>query len=145
MGHAKRVTVRTGTNRKIFDYKQTKFWAERGLIHTVHEHTGEYTTCSVREWLLRAKALSDQAWREKYADERGQLVTLVENMVTVARQAKAQGDPHTRSGIDEAVRRLPTRVSMPEVVYSYRGKERRVSAEPPAASPLILPGDANFK
>ena len=137
--------VRTSSNRKIFDFKQTKFWAERGLIHTVHEVTGEYTECSVREWLLRAKALSDQAWREKYTDDRQQLVTLVENMVRVARQAKSQGDPHSREGVNEAVRRLPTQVMLPEVLYSYRGKERRVTQEVPAASPLILPGDKNFK
>ena len=146
-------TVRTSSNRKVFDYKQTKFWAERGLVHTVHEETGEYTTCSVREWLLRAQALSKQAWREKYADEREKLVTLVENMVRVAKQAKAQGDPHSRDGVTEAVRRLPTQVMMPEVVYSYRGTHRRLNLEAtaaeaakvPAASPLILPGNPDFK
>ena len=126
--------VRTSSNRKVFDFRQTKFWAERGLIHTVHEVTGEYTECSVREWLLRAKALSGQAWREKYPDERAQIITLVENMIKVARQAKSQGDPLTREGITEAVRRLPTQVMMPDVVYSYKGEVRR---DPPK---LILPG-----
>jgi hypothetical protein len=138
-------TVRTSSNRKIFDFRQTKFWAERGLIHTVHEETGEYTTCSVREWLERAQALSNQAWHEKYADEREQIVTLVENMVKVAKQAKGQGDPHTRDGVTEAVRRLPTQISLPEVVYSFRGRERRVAAEAQANSPLVLPGDKDFK
>jgi hypothetical protein len=137
--------VRT-SNRKVFDFRKTKFWADRGLVHTIHEETGEYTTCSVREWLLRAQALSQQAWREQYADEREQIVTLVENMVKVAKQAKAQGDPHTREGVKEAVRRLPTQVAMPEVLYSFKGTERRVAApEAPPASPLILPGDKNFK
>lgn len=135
-------TVRTSSSRKVFDFRQTKFWAERGLAHLVNEVTGEYTTCSIREWLLRAKALSDQAWREQYSDERVQMITLVENMVKVAKQAKAQGDPHTRDGVTEAVRRLPTSVSMPEVMYSYRGEVRR---DAPAASPLILPGDKNFQ
>jgi len=136
--------ARTTKNRKVFDYKQTKFWAERGLVHNVHEETGEYSVCSVREWLLRAQALSQQAWREKYPDEREQIVTLVENMVRVARQAKAQGDPHTRDGVTEAVRRLPVQVQLPEVVYSYRGRERRVDTAPPPKPALILPGDANF-
>lgn len=143
-GHAP--AVRTSSNRKVFDFRQTKFWADHGLVHTVHEVTGEYTTCSVREWLLRAQALSSQAWREQYVDERQQIVALVENMVKVAKQAKAQGDPHTREGVTEAVRRLPTQVSLPEVLYSYRGTERRVEApETPVAKPLILPGDKNFK
>lgn len=133
--------VRTGTNRKVFDFRQTKFWAERGLIHTVHEGTGEYSVCSVREWLLRARALSDQAWREKYADERGQLVGLVENMVKVARQAKRQGDPHTRDGLEEARRRMPLRVSLPEVSYNYRGEVRAGEA----ARKLILPGDPGYR
>jgi hypothetical protein len=139
-------TVRTSSNRKVFDYKQTKFWAERGLVHTVHEETGEYKECSVRDWLLRAQALSAQAWREKYADEREKLITLVENMVRVARQAKGQGDPHSREGVAEAVRRLPTQVLLPEVIYSFKGRERRriVDVEP-AGTPLILPGDPNFK
>jgi hypothetical protein len=138
--------VRASPSGKLFDYKQTKFWAERGLVHTVHEVTGEYTSCSVREWLLRAQALSRQAWREKYPDEREELITLVEFMVKVARQAKAQGDPHTADGVAEAVRRLPTRVSMPEVVYSYRGEQRQ-TVVPGVAGPsaLILPGDAGFK
>jgi hypothetical protein len=137
--------VRTSSNRKVFDFKQTKFWAERGLVHTVHEETGEYTECSVREWLLRAKALSDQAWHEKYVDEREQIVRLVENMVKVAKQAKGQGDPHTREGVNEAVRRLPTQVLLPEVIYSFRGQERRVVPQAQSISPLVLPGDKNFK
>jgi hypothetical protein len=137
--HRRAAVVRTSSNRKVFDYKQTKFWAERGLVHTVHEHTGEYTTCSIREWLMRAQALSGEAWREKYADERSQLIALVENMVRVAKQAKAQGEPYSRDGVVDAVRRLPTQVMMPEVTYSYRGKEERTT------SPLILPGNANFK
>lgn len=143
--------VRTSSNKKVFDYKQTKFWAERGLIHTVLETTGEYTTCSVREWLLRAQAFSAQAWREKYADEREAIVSLVENMVKVAKQAKGQGDPHTRQGIDEAVRRLPTQILLPEVVYSYKGAHRRIDkATPPAGivstsePAVIVPGDAKF-
>jgi hypothetical protein len=129
--------VRTSSNRKVFDYKQTKFWAERGLVHTVHEVTGEYTTCSLRDWLLRAQALSRQAWCEKYPDEREALITLVENMVRVAKQAKAHPDPHTQEGVTEAVRRLPTQILLPEVVYSYRGEERRTAPPPPK---LILPG-----
>jgi hypothetical protein len=137
--------ARTSSNRKVFDFKQTKFWAERGLVHTVHEETGEYTECSVREWLLRAKALSDQAWHEKYVDEREQIVRLVENMVKVAKQAKGQGDPHTREGVNEAVRRLPTQVLLPEVIYSFRGQERRVVPQAQSTSPLVLPGDKNFK
>jgi hypothetical protein len=136
--------VRTSSNKKVFDYRQTKFWAERGLIHTVLETNGEYTTCSVREWLERARALSKQAWREKYHDEREKLVTLVETMVKVAKQAKAQGDPHTREGVNEAVRRLPTQVLLPEVVYSYQGTHRRADTAAPKTS-LVLPGDANFK
>jgi hypothetical protein len=137
--HRNRVpAVWTSSNRKVFDFKQTKFWAERGLIHTVHETTGEYTTCSVREWLLRAQALSRQAWREKYADEREQIITLVEVMVKVARQAKAQGDPFTQEGVAEAVQRMPTQVMLPDVFYSHRGEERRAGTEP-----LVLPDDSN--
>ena len=132
--HRRAAAVRTSSNRKVFDYKQTKFWAERGLVHTVHEHTGEYTTCSIREWLLRAQALSGEAWREKYADERSQIVSLVENMVRVAKQAKAQGEPFSRDGVADSVRRLPTQVLLPDVVYSYRGKEDR-------NAPIIVPGD----
>lgn len=133
--------IRTSSNRKVFDFRQTKFWAERGLIHTVHEGTGEYTVCSVREWLLRARAMSSQAWREKYPDEREQLVVLVENMVRVAQQAKRQGDPHTRDGLEEAKRRMPVRVSIPEVSYNYRGEVRTGEA----VRKLILPGDPGYR
>jgi hypothetical protein len=137
-------TVRTSSNRKVFDFRNTRFWAERGLIHTVDEKTGAYTSCSVREWLLRAQALSQQAWREKYPDEREQIVTLVENMIRVARQAKVQGDPHTRGGLEEARRRMPLRVMMPDISYNYRGEVR---AAPAAGSPgkLILPGDPGYR
>jgi hypothetical protein len=133
--------VRSGSNRKVFDFRQTKFWAERGLIHTVNEETGGYTVVSVREWLLRARALSKQAWREKYADERGQMVVLIENMVKAAQQAKRQGDPHTRDGLAEAKRRMPLRVSLPEVSYNYKGEVRSGAA----ASKLILPGDPGYR
>jgi hypothetical protein len=134
-------TVKTAASRKIFDFRQTKFWAERGLVHTVNEETGAFSTCSVREWLLRAQALSAQASREKFADEREQLITLVENMIKVAKQAKAQGDPHTAAGRDEVRRRAPLRVMMPEVTYSYRQGEVRTG---PAAK-LILPGDPGYR
>jgi hypothetical protein len=138
---AQAATVRTAKTRKVFDYKQTKFWAERGLINTVHEETGEYKQCSVREWLLRARALSRQAWAEKYPDEREKLITLVENMIRVAKQAKGQGDPYSREGVAEAVRRLPTQVLVPDITYSYKGKQEKA----PAGAGLILPGDPNFK
>jgi hypothetical protein len=74
-------------------YRNQTFWAERGMIRCVDERDGEYQTITIAEWLGRAQALSNEAHRTKWADERDDMLQLIEGMVAIAKLAKTQGDP----------------------------------------------------
>lgn len=84
--------IRTSTSHKVYRFRNQKFWAEHGAIHIVDENTGQRTACSLRDFLLRAQAMSAAAPRGAWTDERIEEQRGVEMMVECARDAKAQGD-----------------------------------------------------
>lgn len=77
----------------IKKYRNQSFWAERGLIHCVDERDGDYQAITLQDWLGRTKALHEESKRLTWADERDDMIELVEAMVEVAATAKKQGDP----------------------------------------------------
>lgn len=119
--------------QKVFRFRSrilktyTEFFPERGMISMLYESQGveEFRRFSVREFVLRAQAISDAARRRShhkdYADERKDLLDLVEMMIDVAKEARHQGDP-----LNPAVLRqmknlaLPSRVSMNGTVKDHR-------------------------
>lgn len=82
---------------KRYRFKNLEFWAERGLIHIFdyreNPYQPDYRKVPVREMLLRANALNEQASRMKFADERNELVMAIENIIAACREAKKQGRP----------------------------------------------------
>lgn len=84
--------IRTSTSHKVYRFRNQKFWAEHGAVHVVDERTGERTACSLRDFLLRAKAMSDAAPRGKWTDERIEEQRGIEDMIRCAQDAKQQGD-----------------------------------------------------
>ena len=80
-----------------YKFRNMEFWAERGLIHMFDFRNNalepDYTKITVRDMLLRARAINDSIGRVKFADERNELHTLVENMIAACKDAKRQGRP----------------------------------------------------
>lgn len=126
---------------RIYKFKQTRFWAENGLVRT-EDGEGAYRTRTVREWLQVALAFSDtakalsrqireagnQARRLALAEERDELIRHVETMVEVAKQAREQGDPH-----------MPGVIA--QVAHDRRSIRSAVGTNlTPRPSKLILPG-----
>lgn len=68
------------------------YWAEGGMVCMEDDGTGEFYVVTVRDWLLRARAISAMARRANY-QERVDLQRTVENMVACAKEARTQGDP----------------------------------------------------
>jgi hypothetical protein len=83
---------------KRYRHRQTEFFAERGGIHILDyrndPYNPEYRYCSVRDFLKRHQAISVQLRREhRWADEREELVRLLENIEACCREAQGQGRP----------------------------------------------------
>lgn len=162
------IKTKTGT---CFTYRGLKFYAENGFISLHDEATGEYFVLTRKEFLLRAKALSEEADKLRklaadnpaqaswYSEDRMDLVRAVECMIECTREAKAQGD-RTDPEVDAWFRRhRPTkrsRVAVANADFTANtpgpvplGKDtgKRAPAdftiETQAAAPkkLILPGD----
>jgi hypothetical protein len=85
---------------KRYKFRQTEFWAENGSIKQLDHRKGpepDYTVVSVRDMLLRARALNEQAKHMTYADERMEHIKLVEDIIACCKEARAQGDPFVES------------------------------------------------
>jgi len=91
-------TIVTRDTKKVFTYRNTKFWAERGFINMVAEDKdGEHTKIALPEWVTRMRAFRaqwehmqkiDWTWKDEYRE----LTGLIQDMGRAALQAKAQGD-----------------------------------------------------
>lgn len=100
----------TGSTGKYYTYKSrltgqvTTYRAENGMIRIVCERNvahsenvdGGLNVISIREFLLRARALNAECTRDltPHYDELRDKRRLIEFMVGVAAQARQQGDPH---------------------------------------------------
>lgn len=74
-------------------HRNQTFWAEGGMIHVVDETDGDYKAVTYTDWLARIVALRNAIARMPWADDRADLQTLVEDMIMIGKQARAQGDP----------------------------------------------------
>jgi hypothetical protein len=105
-----------------------KYWAERGLIHYENTETNEYDTLTVREFLLRLKAINDMLGNSRatlasakfaHADEIKRQQKFVEEASMLARKAQQQGMPSDPQARAEAKRRAPKSVVVPGGKYSF--------------------------
>jgi hypothetical protein len=83
---------------KHYKFRDQEFWAQNGLIYQLDyrdtcETDERFTAATRAEFAARIIALNDQAKHEKYADEREELFTFVEQACKAVKEAKHQGDP----------------------------------------------------
>lgn len=152
---------------RTYRWRKITFYAMNGCICISDDRPDlpaneQFITVRRKEFLERAVAFSDQARAlgrlaaehpgRGYADERNETLTLVENMLECAREAKAQGDPN-----DPAVRAWFSRHSsrrkgrgsgknfqtaLPGPLPRGRDTGKQVTPDPfpVATKKLILPG-----
>ncbi len=82
---------------KVAVLDQCRFWADRGLVHCEDARDNSYVVMSVKDALLRAKAISEMVGKSsndyEFADRREYLQRFVSDMVDVCRKAQEQGMP----------------------------------------------------
>lgn len=103
--------------------RHLRFWAERGLVHCEDARDNSYKSYSVRETLLRMKALSDMLGKSSQRDmhsedqfdqaRRAEIQTMLDGLLIVCNKAKEQGMPSDASARRDQVRRRPTTVVVP--------------------------------
>jgi hypothetical protein len=71
-------------------FRNLRFWAENGLIKMLDESTGEEKVLTIREFLLRIKAINDSIPKLQYYDEKVEHSRFVEEALTICRIAKEQ-------------------------------------------------------
>lgn len=153
---------------KCYTFRDLKFYARNGFVCLHDEEDGAFFVLTRKEFLERAKALSDEAKRLRQqavdnpgrtwiAADRLELQAAIENMVACCVEAKEQGDrndpevaawfarhrPHTRSRVSMAGAanfRTDTPGTLP------LGKDTGRHAKPDfslgtAPKKLILPGE----
>ncbi len=112
-----------------------RFWAERGLVRCVDERDGSYKILSVRDVLERANALSEMLKREpregftRWAEVRHKIISFLEEIVPVCREAREQGEPTSPSGRKAALSRRPKHfvvsLSQPESIFLQEQQDLR--------------------
>ncbi len=80
-----------------YKYRQTEFWAERGMIHQLDHRKSlyqpDYTVTPVRKILLLADAMNQSVHRIQYPDERREQEKWIADMIACCREAQRQGRP----------------------------------------------------
>ena len=115
------------SNGRVKRFRNQSFWAENGQIRVVDERDGNFVVVNLRDWLERADAFNRGNKYPLDSLDYRKTMQCVEDMITVAKQAKAQGDPHNAADMKH-IRNAPinNRIVVP-----------RTSTEP--APKLILP------
>ena len=85
--------LQTDTNRTVYTFRNQKFWAKAGRIHVVDETTGEYRSCTRREFLLRLASIDVGLHRLGWADEKQELRKLISDGAACCKQAGEQKNP----------------------------------------------------
>lgn len=92
-----------GTSGKCHTFKGLKFYAKNGCVCLHDEADGSFFVLTVKEFLERARALSDEAKRLRelaalnpaqkwHAADRFELQQAIDNMVECCKEARNQGD-----------------------------------------------------
>lgn len=92
-----------GTSGKCYTFKGLKFYAKNGCVCLHDEADGSFFVLTVKEFLERASALSDEAKRLRelaalnpaqkwHTADRFELQQAIDNMVACCKEAQNQGD-----------------------------------------------------
>ena len=100
---------------KRYKFRDIHFWAEDGrvLMFDARESNPKQKEVSRKNFLLLAKARSEERDACPYPDERIELQNLIEAMIECAKEVKEQGDQMDRSTWKWRLRSQPTSVMMP--------------------------------
>lgn len=108
--------IRTSSTRKYYTFRDQRFWAENGRICIEDGNNGDFTSCSIDEFGLRALALARQARKmiglQLWADEIKELTAAVGDMSHCIMEAKEQGDPHCEEVLLWKLRQRGHKVSL---------------------------------
>lgn len=101
----------------VIELGPLRIWPERGLVCVEDGRDNTFEQLSVRDALLRVKAINDSLQRAKMLNmkepDRKRNQAFVEAMITVIKRAREQGSPDDPSAVRDLTRRLPTSVSVP--------------------------------
>lgn len=124
----------------VKQFRSLRIFPENGLIKIEDGRDGSCTTISVKEALLRVRALNDMIANSKhlvrqrtkdaafYADELSQIQQLVENVVDACRIAREQGCPDDPSAVRDRNRRRPV-TSIGGKTYAVAGLGRKITPQ----------------
>src|SRR4029077_512669 len=94
-----------------YRFRKIEYWAERGMINIVDErfpqdHPQFFKLEMVGKFLERLLRFSQELKGRtfKYPDEREEYVTLIENGVACAREAKNQGRPDDPKAVEDMIK-----------------------------------------
>lgn len=102
---------------KVVNYEQLKVWAERGLICIEDARDNSFVQLSVKDALLRIRAINDTLQQAKKIGmkerTRDAQQKFVERMLPIIKQAQEQGMPTDASAVRDLNRRRKKQVVVP--------------------------------
>ena len=99
-----------------YEWCETLFWADGGMVGVVHLPTNEYRRVPPETWMLRAAAHAQEISRMQYGDERQAMTDLVNAMREVAKEAHDNGslcDPKFREHLHNT--KSPGYIQVPDM------------------------------
>lgn len=87
-------TIRTASSSKVRRYKRQAFWAQGGRIYIEDEQSGEFRSCSIRDFAERVERVGETIVLLQDSNERKLLVRMTGDARDVIMEALEQGDPH---------------------------------------------------
>lgn len=98
-----------------YKFRAIEFWAEDGRVIMIDQRQNPPTRKEVsrKDFLLLAKARSEERDCCQYPDEKLELQNLIESMIQCCKEVKEQGDQMDRSTWKWRVRSKPLSLMMP--------------------------------
>lgn len=94
-----------------------RIWPERGLICIEDARDNSFVQLSVRDALLRVRAINDSLKQSKRLEmkeaDRQRNQAFIEAMTPIIKKAQEQGSPDDPSAVRDLTRRLPKSVRVP--------------------------------
>lgn len=102
--------------------KAVRWWADRGQLHWEDSRDNTYGVVSIREFLMRLKAINDMLANGKrvenknflHWDEVERQTRFVEQALELVKKAKQQGDPHNPDVLTQQRHERTLPVAMPQ-------------------------------
>ena len=108
--------------------RAVRWWADRGLLHWEDSRTNGYGSVSVKEFLLRLKAINDMLSNGNkksnegmmHADEVERHMRFIEQALQLVAKAKEQGDPQDPEVVRHKAQDRPITMVMPSCLSNAK-------------------------